>query len=119
MIIGNCHCSAIKIELSEPPVAGTRCNCSICRKYAAVWAYYTEQTVQICTGTTPTATYCWGDKFIKFHHCVKCGCVTHYTSTAKGNSDRIAVNLNMMSEQDIANVKIRNFDGAGTWKFLD
>lgn len=90
----------------------------MCRRYAAIWAFCTEQTVTV-SSDLPTETYRWGDQYIDFHRCTQCGCVTHYTSTTKANSDRVGVNLNMMSEQMVNDVEVRRFDGANTWEYLD
>jgi len=45
--------------------------------------------------------------------------VTHYESTKKSDDSRIAVNARMMSPSDIAGARLRTFDGARTWKYLD
>lgn len=119
MLKGSCHCGAVKIEISQLPREATRCNCSVCRRYAATWAYFTEQTVEVSYGSTPAEAYCWGDQLIDFLHCTQCGCITHYKSTAKAKSDRVAVNLNMFPEEAVAEVTVRHFDGAETWKYLD
>lgn len=37
----------------------------------------------------------------------------------KSDDSRIAVNARMMSPEDIEGVKVRTFDGADTWKYID
>ena len=116
---GSCHCGAVQIEVSEMPAEATQCNCSICRRYAAIWGFFTDKTATVSSPNV-TQSYCWGDdRFIDFHHCSTCGCVPHYTSTPKGDSDRLAVNLNMFDAADVASVRVRNFDGNDTWDYLD
>jgi hypothetical protein len=63
--------------------------------------------------------YVWNDKVIEFYHCTHCGCVTHYESVEKSLSSRIAVNARMLSPEDIAGARLRTFDGAIAWKYLD
>jgi hypothetical protein len=45
--------------------------------------------------------------------------VTHYESTKKHRDSRIAVNARNMQARDIASIRIRKFDGAATWKYLE
>lgn len=119
MVEGSCHCGEIKVNVAELPDKATQCNCSMCRRYSALWAFCTEQTVKITTGSLSTEIYCWGDQYINFHRCAKCGCVTHYTSNEKADSDRVGVNLNMMPESALTKVTVRRFNGTDTWEYLD
>lgn len=63
--------------------------------------------------------YSWGDKSLEFYFCHKCGCLTHYESIEKQDDSRIAVNARMISPMDVAKLKLRTFDGADTWKYLE
>jgi hypothetical protein len=40
MIEASCHCGAVKLEIQSAPNGVTDCNCSICRRYGVLWAYY-------------------------------------------------------------------------------
>ena len=40
-----CHCGNITIEVNQAPDIVTDCHCSICRRYAALWAYYAPDEV--------------------------------------------------------------------------
>lgn len=42
-----CHCGNVSLELSSLPDEVGECNCSICRRYAAAWAYFSLEQVQI------------------------------------------------------------------------
>ena len=119
MLIASCHCGAVSIEVSRRPRSLTRCTCSICRRYAAMWAYCTRKTARVLSAPDATTAYVWSDKVIEFHHCKTCGCVTHYESTKKSEDGRIAVNARMMSPSDIADARVRTFDGGATWRYLD
>lgn len=44
-----CHCGSVRIRVRRAPRTVTRCNCSICRRYGALWAYYGASAVQIET----------------------------------------------------------------------
>jgi hypothetical protein len=119
MLEATCHCGAVHIEVAQKPRTLTSCNCSICYRYAALWAYYTRRSVHVVCATGAVSAYLWGDRSIEFYHCVSCGCLTHYESVTKDKDSRIAVNTRMLPPADIAAVPIRHFDGADTWKYLD
>jgi hypothetical protein len=36
---GTCHCGNVTWTLDTPPESVTACNCTICRRYGALWAY--------------------------------------------------------------------------------
>jgi hypothetical protein len=97
----------------------TECNCSICHRYGAKWAYYTASTARVLCAPEAVRSYCWGDHEIEFYHCNQCGCLTHYESVDKSEGYRIAINARMMSPGDIKNIPVKRFDGADTWKYLD
>ena len=119
MIVASCHCGNVNINISTEVTSLTSCNCSICRRYGALWAYFSPQQVTINEIKLQSATYSWADKGINFHHCPTCGCLTHYTCTSLADSKRVAVNFRMVSPNIVDRLKIRHFDGADTWKFID
>lgn len=113
-----CHCGAVQIEVARKPETLTECNCSICRRYGAQWAYYDRSTARVTCAAAAVSAYTWNDREIEFYHCNRCGCMTHYESVEKADNSRIAVNTRMMPLSDVAAAPIRHFDGADTWKFL-
>ena len=119
MLSATCHCGTVRIEVARKPRKLAECNCSICRRYGAVWAYYTRKSVRISCPPDAISAYLWGDRSIEFYHCKKCGCITHYESVKKTSDSRIAVNARNMRPEDIASIRVRMFDGASTWKYLD
>jgi len=116
MIESSCHCGAVKLEIASPPETVTDCNCSICRRYGVLWAYYSPKEVRIVGGATDI--YMWDDKSIEFHRCHNCGCITHWAPVDK-SKDRMGVNARLMAPEVLAKARVRRLDGADTWKFLD
>lgn len=108
----SCHCGNIELTATFIPTEIAHCNCSICRRYAASWAYYAPKDVSITCTQKASIAYIWGDKEVAFHHCPLCGCMTHYLTTAKCDSDITAINM-CMAENDIRDtIPIRKIDGA-------
>lgn len=112
MIVATCHCKAVKIEMSEKPESLTQCDCSICRRYAALWAYYTIASAHVTYEREAVGVYCWNDYDIGFVYCKTCGCLTHYEDSEKVGDYRIAINARMMDPSDIEGLVICEFDGA-------
>ena len=118
MIEASCHCGAVKLEILSEPAEVTDCNCSICRRYGVLWAYYAPAHVSFIATEGATQSYLWGDKSIEFHRCRNCGCVTHWAA-ANRPADRMGVNARLMAPEVLAAAHLRRLDGANTWKYLD
>lgn len=107
MISASCHCGAVRCEVDVAPETVTSCACSICRRYATLWAYYSPKQVRVSGATD---IYMWADRDLEFHRCKVCGCVTHWASVDK-SYDRMAVNARLMEPAVVAAAKIYRSDG--------
>ena len=114
MIEASCHCGAVRIEVPHAPDEVKECNCSICRRYGAVCAYYSPKDVRLVPESGATDIYIWGDKEIEFHRCRNCGTFTHWAAIDK-NLDRMAVNARLMPPEILRDVRVLKFDGANSW----
>ena len=116
MIHGSCHCGIVTWSFNRLPESATACNCTVCRRYGALWAYdYENQGVKVAG---PTKLYI-RDESLAFHFCGQCGCVAYWRAIqpdAEGGH-RIAVNLRLTEPEPIAHIPIRHFDGFD--RFLD
>jgi hypothetical protein len=117
MIEVTCHCGAVRLKAPRTPETVTECNCSICRKLAARWAYYSPAEVELPKAGA-TQPYVWGDRMLAFHRCKTCGCTTHWQSL-DGAQQRMAVNARLVDDLDWTAIRVRRFDGADTWAYLD
>ena len=119
MLKATCHCGAVTIEVPRKPRRLTSCNCSICRRYGTLWAYYKMAEVKVSHARGAVDEYAWGDKSLKFVRCAKCGCITHWAAMRPTGDSRTGVNARNFEPEAIASVRVRRLDGASTWKFLD
>jgi hypothetical protein len=117
MIESSCHCGAVRLEIEQAPAEVTDCNCSICRRYGALWAYYSPADVRVFPPGDATDIYKCNDRVLAFHRCRSCGCVTHWAPPEGGN--RMGVNARLMEPSVLAGAKVFRLDGADTWKRLD
>ena len=110
MIEAACHCGAVRLSAPSAPDTVTECNCSICRRLGARWAYYSPKQVRI-TEAEPTDTYIWGDRDLTLHRCSDCGCVTHWHATDP-TYDRMGVSARLLAPEILAVARVIQFDGA-------
>ena len=121
MLTATCHCRAVKVQVPRKPRRLTDCNCSICRRYGVLWAYYKDADAQLVADAGATDEYVWGDKTLKFIRCKACGCVMQWRSlnvNVNANANT-GVNARNFEPSVIEGVKIRLLDGADTWKYID
>ena len=119
MIRGSCHCGAVRFVLAEEPRWLTRCTCSLCRRIGALWAHADAGRITLSHEPDATIAYVQGDKTLALHTCRTCGCTTHWTSLDQTEPVRMAVNCTMAEPADIRDLRVRNFDGADRWEYLD
>jgi hypothetical protein len=117
-LTATCHCGAIRIHVRRMARTLTSCNCSICRRYGALWAYYAASSVTADAPKGGLSKYSWNQKIRVYCRCKKCGCVTHYVYRKRRDSP-VAVNAVNFEPAALAGARIRHLDGAASWKFLD
>lgn len=108
MIEANCECGAVHIELDTAPETVGDCNCSICRRYGVLWAYYPLNQVRV---SGDTSIYLRGRRQTEFHHCAVCRCLTHWSAVDK-TRDRMGVNARLLPPEVLRRAKIVPLDGA-------
>lgn len=116
---GACHCGAVRITLPSAPQKATDCNCSLCRRVSALWAYYEFGTVEVEGHPQNTAEYIWGDRTLRTVRCKTCGIATHWEPLVPQPGQKHGVNLRNFDPALLRGVQVRKFDGADTWTFLD
>jgi hypothetical protein len=117
MLTATCHCGAIRVEIPRRPRTLTSCNCSICSRTGALWAYYAAKDVRVIAARGATQSYAWGRRKLRFVRCRICGVVTHWQGERK--RPHMGVNARNLGAAAIAAIRVRRLDGAATWKYLD
>lgn len=110
-----CLCGQVRIELRKRPDFINECNCTLCSKSGARWAYFDPSDVRV---EGPTAGYRREDKedpAAEIRFCANCGSTTHFILTESavsrfGNS-MMGVNMWLAEERDIAGIELRYPDG--------
>jgi len=104
MVQGSCHCGAVRFEVEQAPETVMDCNCSHCRLYGSLWAYYPQREVKF--EANDTFIYMWGDRMLEMHHCKTCGCFSHFTVVGQTDAKTIGVNARLMRGLDPAKVRL-------------
>jgi hypothetical protein len=111
----SCHCSGVRIRIGKRPDFINQCNCSLCTRAEADWAYFDPAEVEVEGGTTG---YCRDDKAdpsAEIQQCPECGATTHFTLTesavARFGRSAIGVNMRLAKETDLAGIELRFPDG--------
>ena len=121
ILTGSCHCSSVHWTLEGDPGPATACNCTLCRRYGALWAYdYENERIRI---SGPSVTYTRVGKAnpaLEIHFCPTCGCVLCWRGLHLGPDGRrrIAVNLRLAEPEAVADLAIDHFDGLDTFDDL-
>lgn len=118
MISGSCHCGAVRVEIPRRPRSVTNCNCSICRRYATLWAYYRASEVRVLAEPGATASYSWGHRRLRFVRCNHCGSIVNWEELAPTAKSRVGVNARNFDLDALGSPRISRLDGAKTWRTL-
>lgn len=116
---GSCHCEKVKWSYPLKLESVTTCNCTLCSRYGALWAYgYLDEGITV---DGETQKYSRGSKTNSFNFCGVCGCLAYYMANSidKDGRRRIAVNTRMISDPNlIADKIIDHFEGLESFEDL-
>ena len=112
MPTATCHCGAVRVTVPKAPRTITDCNCSICRRYGVLWAYYKTANVRVEAKPRATKAYSWGRKHLRFVRCAKCGCVMYWEIISPEHNRRMGVNTRNFEPAVLDKVRMIYLDGA-------
>lgn len=121
MLIGACHCGSAAWTLDGDPGSVTACNCSLCRRYGALWAYDFEgERVDVRGDTSAYRRADKDDPALEILFCSNCSCVLAWRGLRRGEDGRrrMAVNLRLAPFEAVAHLPIDHFDGLDTFEDL-
>lgn len=121
MLKGSCHCGAATWTLTGDPGSITSCNCTLCRRYGALWAYDFENDRITLTGVTATFRRIGkADPAIEIVFCPTCAGVLAWRGLRleEDGRRRMAVNIRLADPEAVATLAIDSFDGLDTFEDL-
>jgi hypothetical protein len=108
---GECLCGAVRYRVARKPDYVNDCNCSLCRKSGALWAYYPSAEIEISGETTGFVRQDMREPALSVHHCPACGATTHWMPLGDGPHARMGVNARLFEDGAMDGVEIRYPDG--------
>lgn len=109
---GSCHCGKLAYSVDEDlPTEAMACNCSICRRRAALHHFTTPEKFTFTGDENAIATYSWNKKAIRFEFCRHCGCAP-FGHGAGPDGPMVEINLRCADGIEPDKLEITHFDGA-------
>ena len=110
-----CFCGGVRVTTAGKPEFINACNCDLCRKAGAQWAYFDPADVAV---SGPTGSFRRTDREepgVDVHFCEHCACTTHFrlteTSIARHGDVGVGVNMALAEEAELRGVELRFPDG--------
>jgi hypothetical protein len=115
MMTLSCLCGQIRVDLKTRPDYINECNCALCCKSGARWAYVHPSQVDVAGQTAAYSRDDKDDPAAALQFCPTCGSTTHFTLTdsavSKFGNSMMGVNMRLADEQDLAGLELRFPDG--------
>jgi hypothetical protein len=108
---GGCHCGEVRFEVTADISSVVDCNCSICQKRGALWAFVPPEKFGLRAGLEDLKDYQFGKKTIHHLFCAQCGVGAFSRGQNPNGGEMIAVNVRCLDDVDIAALKLTPFDG--------
>ena len=121
MLTGTCHCGGARWTLEGDPGSATACNCTLCRRYGALWAYdYENERIALHGETAAYTRVGKADPALEIRFCPSCAGVLAWRGLRLQSDGRrrIAVNLRLADPDAVANLPIDHFEGLETFEDL-
>ena len=120
-LTGACHCGWAHWTLDGDPGSITICNCTLCRRYGALWAYdYEGERIALIGPTSSYTRPGKADPALEIRFCPNCAGVLAWRGLrveADGRR-RMAVNVRLAEPDAVAKLEIDRFDGLDSFDDL-
>ena len=109
--LGSCHCGAVRFEATTVLDRATDCDCSLCRRRAALHHRVAPENFRLLAGADALSLYQFGSRTAQHWFCRHCG--IHPFTNPRAAPDLWALNLRCLdgADDEVAAVEIRRFHG--------
>ena len=123
----SCLCGRVRAEVRKTPDIIIECNCTLCAKSGARWAYFHPSEVAVEGATSTYSRQDKADPSAELHFCPSCGSTTHYNLTASAiarhGNVQMGVNMRLADERSLAGIKLcfpdgRSWSGEGEFTYV-
>lgn len=108
---GSCHCGAIAYTVDVDTAGAMQCNCSICNRLGAVWAFTPKQSFRLTAGEGKQGDYQFNKHRLHHRFCPTCGIESYAEAKGPDGKDMVAVNLRCVAGIDVSQLSPKQYDG--------
>jgi len=108
---GSCHCGEIAYTVELDPAAAISCNCSICSRLGAVWAFAPKAKFKLTRGEGRQGDYQFNKRVLHHRFCPTCGIESYAEGKGQDGSEQVGINLRCVQGIDVAKLNPRQVDG--------
>jgi hypothetical protein len=106
---GGCHCASVRFRVSIRKRVVSECNCSMCRKKAALHLIVSDSDFTLLSGSEHLTTYTFNTHVAKHVFCTRCG--IHSFGRPRSQPDKVTVNLRCLDDDLQSQFSVSTFDG--------
>ena len=108
---GGCHCGQVRFDVTADLSKVYSCNCSICVKRGALWAFVPPESFALRAGAEALVDYQFNKKVIHHLFCGQCGVGSFSRGIAPSGNEMIAVNVRCVDGVDLPALTLTPVDG--------
>lgn len=108
---GGCHCGRVRYQVSADLGKVFGCNCSICMKRGALWAFTGSEQFELKAGAEELSDYQFNKKVIHHLFCRNCGVGSFSRGKAPDGRELVAINVRCLDGIDPNTLQITPIDG--------
>ena len=108
---GSCHCGAIAFAVDADPASAMQCNCSICSRLGAIWAFTPKAQFKLTKGEGKQGDYQFNKHVLHHRFCPTCGIESYAEAKGPDGTDMVGINLRCVEGLDVSKLSPKQFDG--------
>jgi hypothetical protein len=108
---GACHYGAVAYSVELDLATTLKCNCSICTKLGAVWAFAPRSSFTLKSGARKQGDYQFGKKALHHRFCTACGVESYAEGAMPDGTPTVGINLRCVDGVDVDKLSPKPWDG--------
>jgi hypothetical protein len=108
---GGCHCGQVRFDVTADLGKVYSCNCSICSKRGALWAFVPPESFALRAEAEALADYQFNKKVIHHLFCGRCGVGSFSRGIAPSGKEMVALNVRCLDGVDLSALTPTPVDG--------
>jgi hypothetical protein len=108
---GACHCGAVAYSVELDLAGALKCNCSICTKLGAVWAFAPRSQFTLKKSGDTAGDYQFGKKQLHHRFCKACGVESYAEGKMPDGTPSVGINLRCVEGVDVDKLSPKLWDG--------